>query len=61
MPESTYFRHIRRKHGRLFRERWAIGHARTHAHPEMISRQAKNCPPNKQQIARLDCVYLLQA
>ena len=44
----------------LFRERWAIARARAHAHLEM-SRLAKNCPPNKQQIARLDYFYFLQA
>ena len=41
-------------HNRLFHERRAITHVCTHAHLEM-SRRAENCPPNKQQIARLDC------
>ena len=41
---------------RLFRERRAIARARAHAHIEM-SRQTTNCPPNKQQIARLDCLF----
>ena len=41
---------------RLFRERRAIDHAGTHTHLEM-SRRAKNCLPNKQQIARLDYFY----
>ena len=47
-------------HSRLFRESRAITRACAHAHLEM-SRRAKNCPPNKQQIARLDCFYFLQA
>ena len=46
------------KYHRLFHERQACTHA--HAHLEM-SRQAKNYPPNKQQIAHLDCFYFLQA
>ena len=41
-------------------ERQAIAHACAHAHLEM-SRQAKNCLPNKQQITHLDCFYFLQA
>ena len=45
---------------RLFHERWVIARAHAHAHLEM-SRQAKNCPANKQQIARLECFYFLQA
>ena len=45
---------------KLFHERRAIARARAHAHLEM-SRRAKNCPPNKQQIARLECFYFLQA
>ena len=39
---------------KLFRERWAITCARAHTHLEM-SRQAKNCQPNKQQITHQDC------
>ena len=48
------------KYHRLFHERQAIAHACAHAHLEM-SRQAKNCLPNKLQITHLDCFYFLQA
>ena len=45
---------------RLFHERRAIARIRAHAHLEM-SRRAKNCLPNKQQITQLECFYFLQA
>ena len=51
-----------KNHHRLFRERRAIARACTHAHAHLeMSRRAKNCPPNKQQIARLECFYFIQA
>ena len=43
-----------------FSMRRVIARACAHAHLEM-SRRAKNCPPNKQQIPHLECFYFLQA
>ena len=48
------------RYDRLFPERRAIALARAHAYLELY-RRAKNCLTNKQQIARLDCFYFLQA